>query len=483
MSGPADPDRAARPHADVDTVQRTLYIAPTMTLRIISLFAVLVSFTSTAGADELQARLQLAKEWLTVLGVSYTGDIGPGNTAALRVALKDWHDHIGRDSDSGKEDDKARLPGEVPQYLLPSVGERLLRLSNFNSEFLRTPNYVQGTVLGQSGPPSFIPNPDHGLLTLGGTMTLSELYSSLSERNELCKMVQSIWNETAVGHSGYCDGNFLLGKRTGDAFARFASGITIKTAVSEVPRFQNGVDISNTPLAANNKWTPVVTGTFDPATVFRTPADWKIFTKYKVFATGKNLPDDKVDPLDAKQQSACPHAELADWNSKDHHVEATDDPFVRACFEAFLYSSRRRQAVISFLPKVDVKATTPFDAVKTGSGTFIQPPAPGKTIYDVTLTWDLRRLFASGSNRQDALSGYKTFELGKADKEAADNPQSDSAELAWRQRVWLRYMELAATPAVADDPAWWNAFRAVVYREEKVGDSIKTASIAAPNVP
>lgn len=83
------------------------------------------------------------------------------------------------------------------------IFERLARMPQFKSEFLRTANCVYGVPEGapKSATPSILPNPDHGLLSLGGILYFIELFPNVQSRLDYCAAMLKL-TRTKLGARG-----------------------------------------------------------------------------------------------------------------------------------------------------------------------------------------------------------------------------------------------------------------------------------------
>jgi hypothetical protein len=366
-----------------------------------------------------QARLELAQRWLLTLGVDFEKEISSTNVVQLHAAFEGWR------KASSEPTAVAKVGTDAPRALSTTFLERLPRISTFSAEDVRTPNSVLVNNV-------FVGNPDHGLLSVGGSLNLGELYISPEIRNSLCDTALTLWSR--ANELSCNDMKYLLGTRKRDWWGRLASAITIKTTVSQIPRIQSNQDV--TVVLKNNdiRWSPKVTGTFDPTLLFRGPSDWKAWSSHY---------------RDGFRNELGPECQRIN----EPHFDAR-------CYERFLRTGSLKLILGTYLPRIDVTAYSPFDFVKYGvSQTFVEPPSGGKTIYDVTLTWDLKRLFPSAQNRSDALKTYQTIHSAtNLPKRRADGPN-----LPWMRRVEALYLELASTPQVSRDADWWNMFRATLF--------------------
>jgi hypothetical protein len=118
--------------------------------------------------------------------------------------------------------------------------------------------------------------------------------------------------------------------------------------------------------------------------------------------------------------------------------------------------------VLAFLPRIDVKAYSPFDLAKTSSNTFLALPGGDKALYDFTLTWDLRNTVTSMQMRTDALSAYQMLPNRSLKPQVGQNSKQTSAsqELATvKSMLAMKFSRLALDPKLAGEDAWWNALR------------------------
>jgi hypothetical protein len=430
-----------------------------------------------------QARLVIAKQWLSVIGVNYQSEIGPDTAMQLQEALESWrkgtvpkHEVAApelrtqpKPAGNYPEDrGKSTTPTDVRtsdqehlnlDYLFPGIVKRMLRVTSFSAEFLRTPNYV---AVQQGSQTVIAPNPDHGLLSLGGTLNFAELYISPDLRASACEIIAK---ETSDGTGKPVDTSgkqpldrcknpaYLAGTNRSELWGRFATATTIKVLVSEVPRIEAGVNISSIPGASNIKWTPTITGTFDPTVFFHTAADWKtIGAHYQKLLSSGLIDEDNKTFFEHVLPTAC----------------RADSPGAKVgfdkCYDALLGPSHIKLLFMSIVPTVDVKAYTPFDYVKIAPTTLVEPPSSGKTIYDVTLSWDLHRLFPSTTDRVNALTAYQGL-ISHSDPPLNKRANTSADDGDWKRRIEALYVELSQTPSICKDQAWWTHFRSVVLKE------------------
>jgi hypothetical protein len=140
---------------------------------------------------------------------------------------------------------------------------------------------------------------------------------------------------------------------------------------------------------------------------------------------------------------------LADLANKDKTA---------TCIQAITIGDVVKRLAISVLPRLDVKALSPFDLSKYGSSFVAPPNKAGRSLYTVTLNWDLRSIVPTTAARLDAFNAIKSLHDPK--------PVSDKdiKEAQWRRQVASLYLELRRTPDRAEDSAWWNRFETIVLR-------------------
>ena len=116
--------------------------------------------------------------------------------------------------------------------------------------------------------------------------------------------------------------------------------------------------------------------------------------------------------------------------------------------------SKLQRTMLFFLPIIAVKVTSPFDLAKYGT-TFQEPPNhSGRSLYDVTLTWNLHSTIPSAQN---LTAGVKMVQAVYQ----AEHPKTEvlPADAEWRRQVKLLYMELKTLPEIANNEAFWELFR------------------------
>lgn len=356
-------------------------------------------------------------------------------------------------------------------FLKTSFQDRLARVPQFKAEWLRTANYVYGLPEGapKSATPSILPDPDHGLLSLGGELDFSELFPSVQSRLDYCTALINL--DRAPGKSmtedpdpaeppkplrshlppGCLDWNYLAVKGFKRLPERYAIGTVINVNVSEIPGFQSGI------LVPSPGWTETVTGSIIPATWFVSLAERKALVAYY--------------SANSKMKFNTPYM--------SGFCEPRTSP--GNCLQYLAIGRKSVRWAVALLPRIDVKAYSPFDLAKTSSNTFLSLPGGDKPLYDFNATWNLRSTVASAQMKTDALTAFgklpacsaprnKKEPGGSADNCAKLQKTSAADELSnIKGTLADKFAQLAKKDELASSDAWWSAFR----------DDIATYSLAS----
>jgi hypothetical protein len=426
-----------------------------------AILIILFSFATLAVGEDTTAteRLATATTWLNLLGVAesellMTAAKNPQEFSTLCENLQAWEGSTtsvcipkNARGASNLAKDMANVQAVEANFIKPPrTLERIARVPQFKSEFLRTANYVYGVPEGspKSATPSILPNPDHGLLSLGGVLDFSELFPNVQSRLDYCAAMRKL-NRAKLGATGSvpkqhpnpvegrsppddCSNWNYLAVEGGKRFPeRYALATTINVTVSQIPAFQSGVVIPSP------GWSETVTGSINPSAWVTSWSDRKALVNYYAKEINMALP-----------RSSCGSNEPGD------------------CLSYLALGGRTRRVVLAFLPRIDVKAYSPFDLAKTSSNTFLALPGGDKALYDFTLTWDLRNTVTSMQMRTDALSAYQMLPNRSLKPQVGQNSKQTSAsqELATvKSMLAMKFSRLALDPKLAGEDAWWNALR------------------------
>jgi hypothetical protein len=279
-----------------------------------------------------------------------------------------------------------------------------------------------------------------------GPLHLDEFYVGADTRAALCD-IDSVFQTASDPNSG--DPNckkrsYLFATRSLDTLARFASSMTLDLNFSMVPKFQSSLLVTDPGAISYPSWSKTITGSFNPAKLFRSSTELKGVAGY----VGK-IPALSGENVDVALRSLCgtPGADPL-----LHIAKSTDD-----CLRHITVGSTFQRTVLLTVPRINVTATTPFDLTKVQSS-FVPPPnKAGKSLYNVTLNWDLRSIFASTTTRLDAINALKSSDP------AAQKPQSeiDNARLQARRQVAMMFMELKLDRNRSQSDIWWDRFEAL----------------------
>lgn len=399
-----------------------------------------VPLAADPQSSDLEAKISMAQDYLLLLKVPYKKQtLGRSDKKDLLDAFDSWRK---------TPDDKWNLSGDPPRSLMPNGIDRLLRVSSFKTEWVQTPQYVFGILEGSAPgtPGQLVRNPNYALWSFGGVITPSELYVSIANRISMCTAAEAIWAKT--DNLKCNDASFLSGSRLRDGFGRLASAMTITVNTSQIPRFQNGVIVSDATIARGTDYTFTIQGSFDPNLLFRSAAEWKSWGEY--YAKHPKL---KLEGHE--RPSECPTTAVQP-GSGDTVATRDVNTAIDSCFKRIARGTLFQQTITSILPKVDVRAFTAFDFYKTGLNTFLPTPVSGRALYDITGTWDLRKVLPSAETRVQALQAAKALVSKPSDEKQQDG--------SWKAQVEMLYLDLLEKPGLALNQDWWDKFHDLVYK-------------------
>ena len=431
-----------------------------------------MSFCLASGVQSTptkETKLSLAKLWLKPLCVVENGDFLTSDMTPEKLARKfdDWLNAKTTDpacamvSSTADSSDSSEKP--LPESkkiavkfdsLFPNTWLRILRTAEFRLNVQQTPSYVYGIKQGDppNTPSSFLANPNHGILSYGGPLHLEEMFVDSSTRMSACLAFQDAGNPPVES----CNQDiFILAERKRDYIARVATAVTVDLKYSEVPRFESGV-ISEEHNVVFPKYSRIVSGTFDPAKLFRSAAETKALgdysRKFKLYHHDSHRPD----------LSENAHAiDLFTRFCGDDANVSKDDTTASACISDFALGRKTQRLLVSFIPRIDVTVTSPFDLAKYGS-LFIQPPnRAGESLYNVALSWNFHSVIPSASSRVDNLKTMTSIRRGVKNDEVSKS-KSDAALVQWKMKVRNCYLTLLVEPDRSSDEDWWKKFTSLM---------------------
>jgi hypothetical protein len=416
--------------------------------------------------EDQQRRIIVATNWLYSLCVVPNGDFQAITPIELRDAFEAW---AKSNQDTAQCEPKAfKATKPASPLLVVEVSsirlrpwERIARMPQFRTQIQQTPAYVYGVLQGAPAntPSQFFPNPDHSIFSYGGPVHFDELYVGADTRVAICTVLDDLYQKANqenpkanIRPDKRCtDSGYLLANRVRDNFTRIGAAVSLDINFSQVPKFQSPIVITSLSNLNFPEWSKTITGSFDASKLFRSATEMKGIAGYvgKVNLKsnyGVNLMDKNTilrDLCDRKSD------ELNDPTNTTH------------CIQAITVGGMAKRLAISILPRIDVKAISPFDLSKYGSSFVAPPNRAGRSLYTVTLNWDLRSLIPSTASRLDALTAIKSLH------DSEDKPPLDDKkirEALWRRQVAASYLELRSMPERSLDPVWWSRFEAILMR-------------------
>ena len=427
-----------------------------LTLLFLSLLGCLTLSAQAQCGDTCKVRLDTAQDLLTVLGVGFQQTISRESKLELLEKLTAWQ------AGEGAQTEKPTTVEGFREYprLTPDWKERVARMPSFKAEIVKTLPNVYG--IAENAPAgtlaAVIPNPDHLLLNLGGSLDISELFLNVANRVSLCQSridtQDPKMNEKTGNPNDKCrQASYLKAGRWYDPIERYVSASVINVNVSQIPNYQSGILLLPQAPEAQQRWTYTVTGSIIPTSLFHSASDLKAVAAYA--ATNQKLVD---------LSTILPAAECDDALHSSSMRTGKPIVITKECLTRIAIGSKSQRALLTVLPRVDVKAYTALDFTKNGTAAFVQLPGGDKPLYDITFTWDMHNLFPSTQNRADALAAIRSIQ--QADKKAGAPKKPVKEEplniRLWKQNVASLYCVLANKVEMSNDEAFWQHFIQVV---------------------
>jgi hypothetical protein len=442
----------------------------------LGVFALLAVIASPAQDDaSVKARFGVAAGWLTQLCVLKGGTFESLDLEELAAAFVAWENDTtdvdkcnAASSTSQKQPPSPHVAVDVSALRL-NAWQRVARMGQFQVDIQQTPDYVYGVLQGQpsSTPSRFLPDPEHAIVSLGGPLFLNELYVGADTRVGVC----SALDLKALHADDPCfDPLYVEARRVRDNVLRVTAAMALNINFSQVPRYQSQVVLTSLQSFGVPEWSKTITGSFDPSMLFRSMNEKKALAGYAgqladalSAAGGSFVPvSDKVDGTTSTNKFTRDTIvqDLCD-SEKATTQKFTSEKFTDNCIARMTIGGTTQRLVISLLPVINVKVTSPFDLAKYGTN-FIAPPGKaGQSLYDVTLTWNLRNLIPSASSRLDAYNAAAAL-AKPATAPASPADQMQQKQTQWKRTVAKMYIELKGIPTRSLDEEWWARFESLV---------------------
>lgn len=269
----------------------------------------------------------------------------------------------------------------------PSIRERILRLWQYQFQYLEQPDFILAAV-GTST--QIIPNPNKWLDQHSIILQPSELFPGIANRPALVQAAYDyrFHNDKAVRLAKDLCGNnsaFNCLARKGEFWGRLFSGGKVTFSVARRDEVQQQVLLTTLPASQGWQWSYELD--FDPSTLYITSSDW---SKAAVAITHmKNLdPDSTYSSGERTCVGPNPTSRLADCERR----------FARPRFAPSSPQDWRARMVELIVPTVQFKAVSQFDFIKQG-GVLVAEPNLERTLKTITMTWDLRHIVPSATDR------------------------------------------------------------------------------------
>jgi hypothetical protein len=413
----------------------------------------------TPGID---LRLQQVTDWINAvilpLPIADIRNLDPLERRALIEHIHEWVNNAQAKQVAPSSEPPLSL---TEDDLFPKHWALWARVPSVKTDVAKASKWVYGVPYGspKSTAASFYLNPDSYLFTGTATFTFSQAFLSIADRATLCKTATPTSGASDTPDHGsdkhpHCsDPDFILGNRHVDPWQRLISAIQLVSTTSQNPRFSQGIVPEIGTASYEKTFAETVTGTFDPALLFRTATD---FNKAVGALNHDNIADTgKIRGI--RQQLPCGQP-------------LPVPPTVKTCIDALSYGQGKMKQFLEIsVPKIEVKAVTASDLAKSGANTFVQPPTPTSALYEFSATWDLTRWVPNATTRANAADTIKTVRDYPKKPDSSSGGQADAAPgsqdgstMKWKAQVAWYCATLISHPELAADEVWWSKFENVV---------------------
>jgi hypothetical protein len=302
------------------------------------------------------------------------------------------------------------------EELEPSVPQRLLRSWQYQFQLLEQPAVLVATSNGMT---STIPNPNKWLQQHSIVLQLSEWFP---RSTNLPMLVQTAYDSRkpfkALELTSELCGNHKTALEClasgGSWWGRLFSGATLTFSVAQRDEVQQGVVIPT--LSAAEGWSWNGTLDFNPASLFITSTNWKnaasvlaqasdksqrhIVLAKKEKDTSNEKTSKALTPKDPDYFCIVPTSEV--FSNTKTLSSAKMASCVKNLTKPSLTSSLNHTHWADFaavaIPTFQLRALSQFDFLKQG-GVLVANPQLQRSLKNMTISWDLRRLIASTTDR------------------------------------------------------------------------------------
>jgi hypothetical protein len=276
-----------------------------------------------------------------------------------------------------------------------------------------------------------IENPEHYLNQHSLIFDFSELFPASPDLASLVKRIYAsrltsdpTSAKRQVRLDELCGGKpvFMCLATGVNPWKRALSGLSVTASLSERSAVQQGILLPQPSFSEHYGLSGQID--FDPTRLFIAGSNWK-----NAISAAQNM---RIDP----DQPYCDCFQyLADNEVQDPATQhLLPGERYQACISKFAEPRivapnhrMRADAILKvFIPKFQFKRASQFDFVKNG-GTLLPAPFPSPALNSYMITWDLRRVIATTSNRMDAFDaiteGYKRPQSGSNTAGTSGTPQ------------------------------------------------------------
>jgi hypothetical protein len=278
--------------------------------------------------------------------------------------------------------------------LEPSVTERIARSWQYQYQLLEQPAFIVAT----SGTMTeTIPNPNKWLQQHSVVVQLSELFPRTTNLPGLVQAAYDLKDRDSGTPVTFGKGVCPAGKKVleclaggGNFFERLFSGASVTFSVAQRDEVQQGVLVPDLPVSQSWAWNYEID--FNPASLFTTSTSWKT----AVAVLGKDPSGQTRNfGLDDSRMHQCLVKVLSEMQTSQAQCLKE---FAKPRLDSSKYPSWLSNVAAVAIPTLQFKSLSQFDFIKQG-GVLTENPQLQRSLKNLTLTWDLRRIIPATTDK------------------------------------------------------------------------------------
>lgn len=278
--------------------------------------------------------------------------------------------------------------------LEPSVTERIARSWQYQYQLLEQPAFIVATSGSMT---ATIPNPNKWLQQHSVVVQLSELFPRTTNLPGLVQAAYDLKDRDSSIPVTFGKGVCPPGRTVleclaggGNFFERLFSGASVTFSVAQRDQVQQGVLTQDLPVSQSWAWNYEID--FNPASLFTTSTSWKAAAAVLGKDPGGQMRNFGMDDTRMHQ---CLVKVLSEMQTSQAQCLKE---FARPRLDSSKYPSWLSNVAAVSIPTLQFKALSQFDFIKQG-GVLTQNPELQRTLKNLTLTWDLRRIVPSTTDK------------------------------------------------------------------------------------